>query len=90
MNLDACRNEIDKIDEKITALLEARLQVGAAVAAYKETNHLAVHDGVREAAIIAKVAERAADKETVPFIRHIYEAIMDESKAYERVKMKRD
>ena len=45
MNLDACRNEIDKIDEKITALLEARLQVVAAVAAYKETNHLAVHDG---------------------------------------------
>lgn len=90
MDLDACRNEIDRIDKEMTSLLEERMKMVAAVAAYKEAHRMAVFDGEREAAVLSKIAGLTADKELVPYLKRIYQKIMDESKAYEQAKIQRD
>ena len=83
MNLTASRQQIDEIDKQITALLEERMKAVAAVAAYKKAHR-------REAAVLDKVAAFTSDKLLVPYIKRIYQALMDESKAYEDDEMKRN
>ncbi len=43
-----------------------------------------------EAAVLDKVAAFTSDKLLVPYIKRIYQALMDESKAYEDDEMKRN
>ena len=90
MNLTASRQQIDEIDKQITALLEERMKVVAAVAAYKKAHRMPVLDATREAAVLDKVAVFTSDKLLVPYIKRIYQALMDESKAYEDDEMKRN
>ena len=90
MNLTASRQQIDEIDKQITALLEERMKAVAAVAAYKKARRMPVLDRKREAAVLDKVAAFTSDKLLVPYIKRIYQALMDESKAYEDDEMKRN
>ena len=90
MNLMDSRQQIDEIDKQITALLEERMKVVAAVAAYKKAHRMPVLDATREAAVLDKVAVFTSDKLLVPYIKRIYQALMDESKAYEADEMKRN
>ena len=90
MNLMDSRQQIDEIDKQITVLLEERMKVVAAVAAYKKAHRMPVLDATREAAVLDKVAVFTSDKLLVPYIKRIYKALMDESKAYEADEMKRN
>lgn len=90
MNLTDSRQQIDEIDKQITVLLEERMKVVAAVAAYKKAHRMPVLDKTREAAVLDKVAVFTSDKLLVPYIKRIYQALMDESKAYEADEMKRN
>ena len=90
MNLMNSRQQIDEIDKQITVLLEERMKVVAAVAAYKKAHSMPVLDASREAAVLDKVAVFTSDKLLVPYIKRIYQALMDESKAYEDDEMKRN
>lgn len=90
MNLTDSRQQIDEIDKQITVLLEERMKVVAAVAAYKKAHRMPVLDATREAAVLDKVAVFTSDKLLVPYIKRIYQALMDESKAYEADEMKRN
>ena len=90
MNLMDSRQQIDEIDKQITVLLEERMKVVAAVAAYKKAHSMPVLDATREAAVLDKVAVFTSDKLLVPYIKRIYQALMDESKAYEDDEMKRN
>lgn len=90
MNLMDSRQQIDEIDKQITVLLEERMKVVAAVAAYKKAHRMPVLDASREAAVLDKVAVFTSDKLLVPYIKRIYQALMDESKAYEADEMKRN
>ena len=90
MNLMDSRQQIDEIDKQITALLEERMKAVAAVAAYKKAHRMPVLDASREAAVLDKVAAFTSDKLLVPYIKRIYQALMDESKAYEADEMKRN
>lgn len=90
MNLMDSRQQIDEIDKQITFLLEERMKVVAAVAAYKKAHSMPVLDATREAAVLDKVAVFTSDKLLVPYIKRIYQALMDESKAYEADEMKRN
>ena len=56
MNLMDSRQQIDEIDKQITVLLEERMKVVAAVAAYKKAHRMPVLDATREAAVLDKVA----------------------------------
>lgn len=90
MNLMDSRQQIDEIDKQITVLLEERMKVVAAVAAYKKAHRMPVLDATREAAVLDNVAVFTSDKLLVPYIKRIYQALMDESKAYEADEMKRN
>lgn len=90
MNLMDSRQQIDEIDKQITVLLEERMKVVATVAAYKKAHSMPVLDATREAAVLDKVAVFTSDKLLVPYIKRIYQALMDESKAYEADEMKRN
>lgn len=90
MNLMDSRQQIDEIDKQITVLLEERMKVVATVAAYKKAHRMPVLDATREAAVLDKVAVFTSDKLLVPYIKRIYQALMDESKAYEADEMKRN
>ena len=90
MNLMDSRQQIDEIDKQITVLLEERMKVVAAVAAYKKAHRMPVLDATREVAVLDKVAAFTSDKLLVPYIKRIYQALMDESKVYEDDEMKRN
>lgn len=90
MNLMDSRQQIDEIDKQITVLLEERMKVVAAVAAYKKAHRMPVLDATREAAVLDKVVAFTSDKLLAPYIKRIYQALMDESKAYEADEMKRN
>ncbi|WP_443674345.1 chorismate mutase, partial [Megasphaera sp.] len=64
-----------------------RMQVVAEVAAYKEEHHMEIYDPRRERQVLDKIANLTVQKELSPYLRRIYQCIMDESKKYEREHM---
>lgn len=84
MDLNTCRREIDRIDRELTNMLEERMKIVAAVAAYKKEHHMEIYDPRREREVLDKIAGLAANQELAPYLRVIYQCIMDESKRYER------
>lgn len=87
MELEECRREIDRLDQDLTRLLEARMKVVAQVAAYKKEHHMEIYDPRRERAVLDKIAGLAVNKDLAPYLQTIYRCIMDESKKYERKHM---
>ena len=87
MELEQCRQEIDRIDSELTKLLEQRMKVVALVGGYKKEHHMEVFDPRRERLVLDKIANLAVDKELAPYLQRIYHCIMDESKNYERTYM---
>ena len=76
MNLKEVRNNIDSIDQQVLILLRHRLEY--ALQAGKHKN--AVHDPSREESVFKNVTAQASSLMQEPFIRHLYEAIIAESK----------
>jgi prephenate dehydratase/chorismate mutase len=76
MNLKEVRNNIDSIDQQILILLRHRLEY--ALQAGKHKN--AVHDPSREESVFKNVTAQASSLMQEPFIRHLYDAIIAESK----------
>lgn len=87
MELEECRREIDVLDRDLTKILERRMQVVAEVAAYKKAHHMGIYDPRRERQVLDKIANLTVQKELSPYLRRIYQCIMDESKKYEREHM---
>ena len=88
MDLEECRREIDVLDRDLTKILERRMQVAAyKVAAYKKEHHMEIYDPRRERQVLDKIANLTVQKELSPYLRRIYQCIMDESKKYEREHM---
>ena len=85
MDLEECRREIDVLDRDLTKILERRMQVVAEVAAYKKEHHMEIYDPRRQ--VLDKIANLTVQKELSPYLRRIYQCIMDESKKYEREHM---
>ena len=63
------------------------MQVVAEVAAYKKEHHMEIYDPRRERQVLDKIANLTVQKELSPYLRRIYQCIMDESKKYEREHM---
>lgn len=89
MELEQSRKDIDRIDRELTVLLEQRMKVVTEVAAYKKKHHMEIYDPRREQQVLDKIAGLAVDKEAAPYLKKIYQCIMDESKRYEREYMER-
>lgn len=84
MELEECRQEIDRLDQELTRILEERMKVVAKVAAYKKAHCMEIFDPRRERQVLDKIAAMAQYKELAPYLQKIYQCIMDESKKFER------
>jgi isochorismate pyruvate lyase len=82
-SMDEVRFGVDRLDEKIVALLAERFRYMEAAARIKTTRE-AVRDEWRKADVIAKVRE-SADRESAPVerIAELYDALVESSIAYE-------
>ena len=79
-NLEKMRNDIDTIDEKLTALFKERMEISLEVAKYKKEKNLPVLNDAREKEILHKVSEQIGE----PFdgyARLLYNTIFDISRS---------
>jgi chorismate mutase len=77
--LTNARNEIDRINTKITALLVERMKQVDIVAAWKAANNQPVSDPARENAIIQKVCGQAGEEFSVE-VEAVFRAIFAASR----------
>lgn len=77
MNLDECRKEINRIDEEMAKLFEARMNVSEAVAKYKIEHALPIYDKNRELDLIKKnssyIQNEIIESYYVNFLKQIFE-----------------
>lgn len=82
MNLQELRTKIDEIDQEMTRLFEARMDVASEIAAYKRANNLPVLDAGRERDKLAEIAESSrADLQT--YAQMLYSTLFELSRSYQ-------
>ncbi|GHU68593.1 chorismate mutase [Clostridia bacterium] len=86
MDLSQARSRIDAIDDSIADLLAERMNVVGDVAAYKAANNMPVVDPARERAVLLRAADRVGP-ELETAARRVFEALMDVSRAQQRVSL---
>ena len=82
MELTEYRERIDALDREIIALLEARMDVAAGIAAYKQDAGLAILDTAREQVKLDAVRSRCR-KETADLIADVFTAILAASRSHQ-------
>ena len=82
MEIDALRNKIDEIDNKLVKLFEDRMEICAEIAQYKKENNLPVLDKTRERELLNKIAG-LSDTELENYTVRLYSQILELSKSYQ-------
>lgn len=77
LELVQIRQQIDKIDKQLAAVLEQRLKLVLDVAAYKKSKGLPVKDAAREAKVIAKVTGQLENKDYTDAVAGIMRSVID-------------
>ena len=75
MELSEIRTKIDAVDDQLLALFLERMALSEEVAAYKNQHSLPILNKQREREILAKVTERAGDKERYAY--HLYSTLFE-------------
>ena len=75
MELSEIRNKIDAVDDQLLKLFLERMELSEAVAAYKNEHKLPILNRAREREILAKVTQRAGDKERYAY--HLYSTLFE-------------
>ena len=75
MELSEIRTKIDAVDDQLLKLFLERMELSEAVAAYKNEHKLPILNKTREREILAKVTERAGDKERYAY--HLYSTLFE-------------
>ncbi|MEY8402410.1 prephenate dehydratase domain-containing protein [Oscillospiraceae bacterium 44-34] len=75
MELSEIRAKIDAVDDQLLKLFLERMELSEAVAAYKNEHKLPILNKTREREILAKVTERAGDKERYAY--HLYSTLFE-------------
>lgn len=83
-DLTQLRQQIDAIDEQIVRLFEQRMDVVRRVTAYKLAHHLDILQQSREAQVLQKAADRLSDKGLTPYVKTVFQTLMDVSKDMQR------
>jgi monofunctional chorismate mutase len=82
--LDAIRKEIDHVDETISSLISARLDLVRQIGDIKSKHNLPTLDGDREKKVLEHVLGNASDSASAHAISTIYEALLRLSKEYQK------
>lgn len=83
MDLEEIRQNIDKIDRDLVALIEKWITLVSQVAAYKKETGKPIYDQAREEAVLDKVSSLVQNQSFESFIRATFADIMKESRAYQ-------
>ena len=75
MELSEIREKIDAVDDQLLDLFLRRMDLSDEVAAYKSEHHLPILNKERERAILAKVTEKAGDKERYAY--HLFSTLFE-------------
>lgn len=75
MELSEIRTKIDAVDDQLLALFLERMALSEEVAAYKNEHKLPILNKTREREILAKVTQRAGDKERYAY--HLYSTLFE-------------
>ena len=87
MTIEELRNRIDVIDEQLLRLLNVRVQCAVEVGRLKHEAGLPIYQPEREAQVLARVKQSAADLAgplTADAVVRIFERIIDEARRAER------
>jgi len=82
MDLQELRSQIDEIDDQLIPLFIQRMNVAAAIGAYKEEQGLPVLVPAREAEKLADVTAKAGP-EMAEYTRELYETLFKLSRNYQ-------
>ena len=83
MDISELRSRIDDIDAQLSSLFLQRMEVSAAIGAYKKERSLPVYDPQREKEIIDKIAQNSP-KELADYVARLYEEIFALSREYQQ------
>ena len=75
MELSEIRTKIDAVDDQLLQLFLERMNLAEEVAAYKNEHHLPILNKQREREVLAKVTEKAGDKERYAY--HLYSTLFE-------------
>ena len=75
MELSEIRAKIDAVDDQLLGLFLERMELSETVAAYKNEHKLPILNKTREREILAKVTEKAGDKERYAY--HLYSTLFE-------------
>jgi len=87
-DMQRLRQEIDKIDEQLSCLLNRRMMIARSVAQYKIDHNCCVLDTARENEIIHKACERSACDELKPYQELFFKQLMTLSRDYQKTFIK--
>ena len=93
VNLEALRDEIDKIDEVIVRLLDSRARVAYSVGRLKHELGRPIYEPAREKEVIAHVRavnESLGGPLDGDAVARLYERIMDEARRIQRLEAERN
>ncbi len=79
MDLNQIRNKIDTLDDQLLELFLERMNLAEEVANYKNEHNLPIMNKQREREILAKVTEKAGDKERYAY--HLYSTLFELSRS---------
>jgi monofunctional chorismate mutase len=86
--LEALRNEIDRIDAALADLVKERIKLISQVVEIKERLELPTLDSEREKQVIAKLSANSQEPEFLVFIEALYAKIFELSREYQ-IKLRR-
>ena len=75
MELQDIRARIDDVDEQILNLFLERMSLSEEVASYKREHHLPIFNKAREREILARVTEKAGERERYAY--HLFTTLME-------------
>jgi chorismate mutase len=90
VNIEDWRDEIDRLDEQLVKLLNARSQCAIELGRIKRELGLAVYSPEREREVIAHVTGINPGPLDRDAVRRLFERIIDESRSIERVTVEKE
>ena len=90
MNLSDWRRRIDELDKKLVELLNERSQCALEIGKLKQEQHLPLYQPDREKEVLENAERNNRGPLTDAAIRRLFERIIDEARAAERLAMHLD
>ena len=90
LNIEDWRDEIDRLDEQLVKLLNARSQCAIELGRIKRELGVAIYSPDREREVIAHVTRMNPGPLDKTAIRRLFERIIDESRRIERVTVEKE